>query len=80
MARKISTQPSRALAEFRLLPQLTTPESVPSRISLRTPLATCFKTGRTVYLNIPIVSAAMQAVSTLLYYGFLLLGAGSRRR
>jgi hypothetical protein len=26
------------------------------------------------------VAAAMQAVSTLLYYGFLLMGAGSRRR
>jgi Zn-dependent membrane protease YugP len=26
------------------------------------------------------VAAAMQAVSTLLYYAFLLMGAGSRRR
>lgn len=63
MARVVSPQPSRALAEFRLLPRLTTPETVPEKISLRTPLATCFATGKTLHLNVPIVSAAMQAVS-----------------
>lgn len=63
MARNISAQPSRALAEFRLLPRLTTPETVPAKISLRTPLARCAATGHTLHLNIPIVSAAMQAVS-----------------
>ncbi|MBI5547292.1 MAG: IMP dehydrogenase [Deltaproteobacteria bacterium] len=63
MARNISAQPSRALAEFRLLPRLTTPDTVPAKIDLRTPLVTCFQSGRTLRLGIPIVSAAMQAVS-----------------
>lgn len=59
----ISAQPSRALAEFRLLPRLTTPEAVPSAISLRAPLVTNFRTGRTLHVNVPVVAAAMQAVS-----------------
>ena len=60
---KISTTPSRALAEFRLLPRLTTPESIPGKVSLRAPLVTSFTTGQTVHLNIPVAAAAMQAVS-----------------
>lgn len=63
MAKNISLQPSRALAEFRLLPRLTTEKTVPANISLRTPLVANFKSGKTIDLNIPIVSAAMQAVS-----------------
>ena len=63
MARTISPQPSRALAEFRLLPRLTTAQTVPEKISLRAPLASCFAAGKTLHLNIPIVSAAMQAVT-----------------
>jgi IMP dehydrogenase len=63
MARTISQTPSRALAEFRLLPRLTTAESVPAKVSLRAPLVTCPATGVTLHLNIPVASAAMQAVS-----------------
>jgi IMP dehydrogenase len=50
------------LAEYRLLPRLTTPESVPAKISLRTKLVVS-RNGKTAFLNIPIVSAAMQSVS-----------------
>jgi IMP dehydrogenase len=63
VAKTVSLQPSRALTEFRLLPRLTTPEIISSRISLNAPLVFCPRTGATVRLNIPVAAAAMQAVS-----------------
>lgn len=63
MAKRIFLEPSRTLMEFRLLPGLTTPETILDRISLRTPLVYSPEGGREVYLNIPLVSAAMQSVS-----------------
>ena len=49
--------------EFRLLPGLTTDRTSPDEISLRTPLVYSGKNEKKYYLNIPIVSAAMQSVS-----------------
>jgi IMP dehydrogenase len=63
MPRKIITEPSRTLMEFRLLPQLTTSLTKTNAISLQTQLAFNPLTGKTTHLNIPIMSAAMQAVS-----------------
>ena len=63
MAAKIHMEPSRTLAEFRLLPGLTTDESTVERISLRTPLVSSSDRGTGLFLNIPIVAAAMQSVS-----------------
>ncbi len=63
MPRKIITEPSRTLMEFRLLPQLTTNLTKTNAISLQTQLAFNPVTGKTTLLNIPIMSAAMQAVS-----------------
>ncbi len=49
--------------EYRLLPGLTTPDCTIDKVSLRTPLV-CPDLGRPVpHLNIPLISAAMQAVS-----------------
>lgn len=50
---------SRTFSEFLLLPGLTKKEHVPSNVSLRAPIS---RNGR-INLNIPFVSAAMQAVS-----------------
>jgi len=63
MARSISLKPSRALAEFRLLPRLSTPETTPAVISLKTPFTAAPKGGTALELNIPFVAAAMQSVS-----------------
>jgi len=49
--------------EFRLLPQLTSHESKINEISLSTPIACNPLTKKNTLLNIPIMSAAMQAVS-----------------
>jgi IMP dehydrogenase len=55
---------SRTFSEFLLIPQLTTRQHLPQNVSLRTPLAR-YRKGDESYraLNVPFVSAAMQAVS-----------------
>ena len=55
---------SRTFNEYLLLPNLTDERCIPSNVSLKTPL-TKFKKGEEadLYLNIPLVSAIMQAVS-----------------
>lgn len=61
MAKNVIFEPSRTLMEFRLLPGYTTPAHKPDNISLRTPLV--YSDSDKHYLNIPMVSAAMQSVS-----------------
>jgi IMP dehydrogenase len=61
MAKLIIREPSRTLMEFRLLPGLTTSQTSFDAVSLRTPLAN--PQVSSIFLNTPIVSAAMQAVS-----------------
>ncbi len=55
---------SHTFGEYLLVPGLTTQESTPDKIELRTPLSR-FKKGETprISLNIPFVSAIMQSVS-----------------
>ena len=55
---------SRTFGEYLLIPGLTTKQCVPTNVSLTTPLVK-FKKGEksTIELNIPFVSAIMQAVS-----------------
>ncbi len=55
---------SRTFNEYLLIPGLTTPECVPSNVSLRTPIVK-FKKGQEppITLNVPFVSAIMQSVS-----------------
>lgn len=57
-------EPSRTFSEFLLIPNLTTKENVPSKVSLKTPI-TKYKKGEApaIALNIPFSSAVMQAVS-----------------
>lgn len=57
-------EPSRTFSEFLLLPNLTTKECFPDNVNLKTPLVK-FKKGEepSVSLNLPVVSAVMQAVS-----------------
>lgn len=55
---------SRTFREFLIVPGLTRKEHVPSNVSLRAPLKRFHRdTGPTLELNIPFVSASMQAVS-----------------
>ena len=55
---------SRTFNEFLLLPNLTDERCVPSNVSLRTPITKFKKGGEPEFcLNIPFVSAIMQAVS-----------------
>lgn len=63
MARIIHAEPSRTLLEYRLLPGLTTPESTIDRISLQTPLVWQAEPASAPRLKVPVVAAAMQAVS-----------------
>ena len=60
----ILPEPSRTFGEFLLLPNLTTKEHRPDRISLRTPVVR-HRVGEEspLSLNIPLTSAIMQAVS-----------------
>ena len=55
---------SRTFGEYLLIPGLTTKECLPTNVSLKTPLVK-FKKGEQskITLNIPFVSAIMQAVS-----------------
>ena len=57
-------EPSRTVNEYLLIPRLTTRECTPDKISLKTPLVR-HKVGEEapMSLNIPMVSAIMQAVS-----------------
>jgi len=61
---KIFHEPSRTFGEYLLLPRLTTEESIPSKIDLKTPLVRHRRGEKPdLQLNIPFVSAIMQAVS-----------------
>lgn len=57
-------EPSRTFSEYLLLPNLTTKDCTPGNISLKTPIVK-FKKGEKspLSINIPLVSAVMQAVS-----------------
>ncbi len=61
----IFSETSRTFSEYLLIPNLTTEKCLPSLVDLRTPVVK-FRKGHEespVYLNIPMVSAIMQAVS-----------------
>ncbi len=57
-------EPSRTFSEFLLVPGYSSKECVPKEVSLKTPIVK-FKRGETsaITMNIPLVSAIMQAVS-----------------
>ncbi|MDR1786812.1 MAG: IMP dehydrogenase [Spirochaetaceae bacterium] len=57
-------EPSHTFGEYLLIPGYTSPECIPSRVTLRTPLLR-FPRGEEspLSLNIPLVSAIMQSVS-----------------
>ena len=61
---KYLSEPSRTFNEYLLIPRLTTRECTPDKISLKTPLVK-HKVGEEplLYLNVPLTSAIMQAVS-----------------
>lgn len=63
MAKRVSLEPSRTLAEFRLLPGLTTRACAMDAVDLKTRLAERPGTSEHLELEIPLVSAAMQSVS-----------------
>ena len=58
------SEPSRTFNEYLLIPGYSSSRCVPSNVSLRTPLVK-YRRGEeaSLYLNIPLVSAIMQAVS-----------------
>ncbi len=58
-------QPSRTFAEYLLVPGYSSSECVPSNVSMRTPLVK-YKKGEepSLSMNIPLVSAIMQSVSS----------------
>ena len=60
----IYSEPSHTFSEYLLLPGLTRRDCIPGNVSLRTPLVK-YKKGEesSIYLNAPMVSAVMQAVS-----------------
>lgn len=58
------SEPSRTFSEYLLIPNLTTKECTPSNISLKTPIVKFSKGQKApLSINIPLVSAIMQAVS-----------------
>ncbi len=61
---KFFKEPSRTFSEYLLVPGYTGPDCTPDRVSLKTPLVK-FRKGEepALSLNIPMVSAVMQAVS-----------------
>lgn len=63
MARQILQEPSRTLMEYRLLPRLTTDACSFERVSLQSPLVWTAEGERPITLNVPVLAAAMQAVS-----------------
>ena len=60
----IYDEPSHTFSEYLLIPGYTSKECIPANVSLKTPLVK-FKKGEepSISLNIPLVSAVMQAVS-----------------
>lgn len=57
-------EPSRTFSEYLLLPNLTSKDCTPQNINLRTPIVKYSKGEKaSVHINIPLVSAVMQAVS-----------------
>jgi len=61
---KIIEEISRTFSEFLIIPGLTTKEHVPSNVDLKAPVARFKKGSQSSFeLNIPFVSASMQAVS-----------------
>lgn len=57
-------EPSRTFSEYLLIPNLTSKECTPQNISLKTPVAKFNKGEKSqLNINIPLVSAIMQAVS-----------------
>ena len=60
----IYEEPSRTFSEYLLVPGYSGPDCIPANVSLRTPLVK-FKKGEepAISMNIPMVSAIMQAVS-----------------
>lgn len=60
----IYNEPSHTFSEYLLLPGFTSKDCIPANVSLKTPLVK-FKKGEepAISLNIPLVSAVMQAVS-----------------
>jgi len=63
MADSVRFEPSRTLAEFRLLPGLTTEATSIDRVSLKSPLVLRPDGSGPVMLKAPVVAAAMQSVS-----------------
>lgn len=63
MAQKIILEPSRTLLEYRLLPGHTGAQISAQTINLATPLVHRPEHEKQLHLNVPFVSAAMQAVS-----------------
>lgn len=61
---KFFEEPSRTFSEYLLIPGYTGPDCTPDKVSLKTPLVR-YKKGEepALSLNIPMVSAVMQAVS-----------------
>lgn len=58
------SEPSRTFSEYLLIPNLTTKECTPQNISLKTPVVKFSKGQKSsLTINIPLVSAVMQAVS-----------------
>ncbi len=60
----VYSEPSHTFSEYLLIPGYTSPDCIPSNVSLKTPLVK-FKKGEqsAINLNIPLVSAIMQSVS-----------------
>ena len=64
------SEPSHTFSEYLLVPGFTSEECVPDNVSLKTPLVK-YRKGEEecpISLNIPMVSAIMQAVSNSIYY------------
>ena len=61
---KFFEEPSRTFSEYLLIPGYTSEDCTPDRVSLKTPIVK-FKKGEepSLSMNIPMVSAVMQAVS-----------------
>ena len=61
---KFINEPSHTFNEYLLIPGYSSSECIPANVSLKTPLVK-FKKGETpaITMNIPMVSAIMQAVS-----------------
>src|SRR5574344_1234904 len=59
-------EPSHTFGEYLLVPGYTSADCIPERVTLRTPIAKFNKKAgekSDLYMNIPMVSAVMQAVS-----------------